>query len=113
MTTLTSVYHTKDNRAAIDRTISILEQAGIQSFTTGITVNDQTMKEMYVYVQSHEQEKAELLLDEVYEMGQVKLPGEFVCLELRNEDGGIKGLNIFYTGVLQHTWHPVEPLYKK
>lgn len=66
MTTLMQVYETKNNRVEFAKAVTILTESGIECFTTGITVIDQTLEYMSIFVKSHEFEKAQIKLYDIY-----------------------------------------------
>lgn len=37
-------------------------------------------------------------------MKKQKLKGEFICLEVRNKENNIIGINVFYNGIFQYQW---------
>lgn len=40
---------------------------------------------------------------------KTKLKGEFICLQVRDEKDRLIAVNIFYNGVLHHTWENPKP----
>ena len=37
-------------------------------------------------------------------MKKTKLKGEFICLEVRDENNETIGIDVFYNGIFQHRW---------
>lgn len=66
MTTIMQVYETKNNRVEFSKAITILTESAIECFTTGITVIDQTLEYMSIFVKSHDFEKAQIKLYDIY-----------------------------------------------
>jgi len=104
MTPLQQVYSIKNGTPeTANKVIATLEQNGIDVYTF-CTPGEVPQ----IFVMPEYQDEAEILLHDIYFPPKEKLPGEFICLEVQGDNGELKGLNIFYDGILQHTWHPVK-----
>lgn len=66
MTTLAIVYTTKNDRETIDKVIALLEQNGIEAFTTGVSLTSQLLHDMTVCVRSHQHDQAEILCYDIF-----------------------------------------------
>jgi hypothetical protein len=42
-------------------------------------------------------------------MTKQKLKGEFICFEVRDEQKRLLRVNVFYNGILHHTWENPRP----
>jgi hypothetical protein len=103
MKTLAQVYTAKGDRKTINKVIETLEQNSIEVFTHGIRLDEPHSADVLIFVNSHEHDKAEILLHDIYFPEKEKLLGEFITFEVRNEIGELTALNVFYDGILQHT----------